>query len=59
MILINKNLCDLCGSCVAVCPQNCMEIIHYNLAIDDEKCIDCKNCITVCPVRALEMVPND
>lgn len=58
-VTINRELCDLCGACLSVCPENCMEIIHFTLKIDAEKCIKCQKCIKVCPFKSLEMEKND
>ena len=46
--------CIGCGSCAAVCPQNC--IIHDKIpfVIEQEHCLHCGNCMTACPVDAVE-----
>lgn len=46
--------CTGCGSCIPVCPQNCIidEKIPYLIA--QEHCLRCGNCFTVCPVSAVE-----
>lgn len=44
------------GSCVEVCPVDCIEgegPEHDQLYIDPERCIDCDLCVTVCPVDAI------
>ena len=43
-----------CGSCAAVCPQNC--IIHDKMpfVIEQEHCLHCGNCMTACSVNAVE-----
>ncbi|MCF8605436.1 FAD-dependent oxidoreductase [Gordonia sp. HY442] len=53
------------GSCVAVCPVNCIHptpdepefLTAEMLYIDPETCIDCGACIDECPVDAI--VPDD
>ncbi|MCF8589730.1 FAD-dependent oxidoreductase [Gordonia liuliyuniae] len=53
------------GSCVAVCPVNCIHptpdepdfLTAEMLYIDPETCIDCGACIDECPVEAI--VPDD
>ena len=55
MIKINNELCDLCGICLAVCPQNCLEIIHFTLKPDQDKCISCNICVGACPLKCLEV----
>lgn len=50
---INRNLCDICGTCVAVCPVDAIIVGEFKVTIDDEKCIHCGNCITVCPIKAI------
>lgn len=51
---VNRDLCIGCGTCVAVCPKNALELIE-----DQKKgmyipkispaCIQCGVCLTVCP----------
>lgn len=56
MIHVNQELCDLCGTCVSVCPVDAIELLETILRIDHEICIDCMKCVVVCPLRALEGV---
>ena len=30
MILVDVNLCDLCGTCIAVCPVDCIELTEFD-----------------------------
>ena len=53
MINIIDNKCDFCGSCVAVCPPNCIDLKEATIAIDDNICIDCNLCIYICPIDVL------
>ena len=45
--------CDFCGTCVAVCPHDAIELSETELKIM-EKCTLCLNCVHICPLRALE-----
>ena len=51
-ITYNIDMCDFCGTCVAVCPHDSIDLSENNLVIN-ESCTLCKNCVYVCPVRAL------
>jgi ferredoxin len=53
-----RKRCDFCGTCVAVCPEDAIELFESDLAIIRERCTLCRNCVHICPVRALE-VAND
>jgi Fe-S-cluster-containing hydrogenase component 2 len=53
MIRVENSKCDLCGTCVGVCPVDCITLKEHELIVDHEICINCENCITICPVRAL------
>ncbi|MCH8290556.1 MAG: DUF362 domain-containing protein [Candidatus Poribacteria bacterium] len=53
MILIKEELCSYCGACVAVCPENIIELIDTYLKIDQPKCTDCMRCVKGCPVGVL------
>ena len=37
MIDIIENKCDFCGTCISVCPPDCIEVSESNISIDDEK----------------------
>ena len=56
MLKINKDLCDICGTCVAVCPVDAISVSEFEVNIDNNKCIMCMNCVTVCPVKAISEV---
>ena len=53
MIKIIENKCDFCGSCVAVCPPDCIDLKEAAIAIDHNVCIDCNLCIYICPIDVL------
>lgn len=47
--------CIGCGSCAAVCPQNCIMTKCTPYVIAREHCLHCGNCLTACPVGAVEI----
>lgn len=47
-ILVNPDLCTLCGRCQAVCPSGAIEIIKGNLTYNQEKCNGCGSCEEHC-----------
>jgi len=49
-----SDACTGCGSCVAVCPQNCIRIDNVPYEIEQEHCLHCGNCLDICPVKAVE-----
>lgn len=46
--------CIGCGSCAAVCPQNCINTDSIPYGIEQDHCLHCGNCIEACPVGAVE-----
>jgi ferredoxin len=50
-----RKKCDFCGTCVAVCPEDAIELFENDLAVNREQCTVCRNCVYICPVRALEV----
>ena len=54
MIHIKENKCDFCGTCVAICPVDAIEMAEANLKIIHETCIDCDICVWICPIDVLE-----
>lgn len=45
--------CIGCGSCVNVCPQNCIESDNIPHVIVQEHCLRCGNCMDDCPTGAV------
>ena len=45
--------CIGCGSCVAVCPQQCILTNRIPHVIEQEHCLHCENCLEACPVSAV------
>lgn len=50
---INEN-CIGCGSCISVCPQNCIQLKETTAFIHQNNCLHCGGCMNVCPVNAVE-----
>ncbi len=53
MIIVNQQICDLCGTCIGVCPVDAIVIERLNISINSDSCINCPACKYVCPVDAL------
>lgn len=45
--------CIGCGSCIAVCPQQCILDDDLPFIIEQNHCLHCGNCLNVCPVGAV------
>jgi ferredoxin len=58
LILADQYVCDHCGVCVAVCPENCIDLEAHRIDIDDNLCTRCGFCVVVCPVEALKKEEN-
>lgn len=56
MIRIKEDRCDFCGTCVSVCPADCIELREAVIKIDEKSCTNCKLCVYVCPIETLEFV---
>lgn len=55
MIVAKNDLCDFCGTCVAVCPEDAITLYEARLVIDHDTCTECLNCVNICPVSTLEV----
>jgi ferredoxin len=53
MIVIDKQLCDVCGACVGVCPVDAISITRQEIAVHHDVCVKCLACVNVCPIGAL------
>jgi len=55
----NNQLCVGCGTCVAVCPENCITIGlnprgNLEACVDTKLCTKCKLCLAVCPSNIID-----
>jgi formate dehydrogenase (NADP+) beta subunit len=66
-VMLEPDLCILCGLCVDVCPTNCITIARADefglghesqsvLLLGEDLCIRCGLCVNRCPPGALSMV---
>ena len=46
--------CIGCESCIAVCPQSCIDKSRIPFQIEQEHCLHCGNCLTACPIGAVK-----
>ncbi|MCK9230959.1 MAG: nitroreductase family protein [Syntrophales bacterium] len=59
-VLIDADLCNLCGICVALCPMRVLRMdeqgkVPIPVADFEEFCIRCGHCVSVCPTAALSL----
>ncbi len=52
-IIVAKDVCDQCGSCIAICSPNCITLESLAVSIESDECIRCGFCLHACPVEAL------
>lgn len=65
-VMLDPELCILCGGCVDICPEHCIRIVDSSrldgvdvaapssaLVIQEEFCIRCALCVARCPTGAL------
>ncbi len=52
-VIINKQKCTLCQSCISVCLQDALFVEDERVLLDDKKCIGCARCINVCKENAI------
>ena len=45
--------CIGCGTCLAVCPQKCIDIGQTPAIIGQHHCLHCGRCVESCPVQAI------
>lgn len=56
----NLGLCNWCGTCAGMCPQNCIEMVTTKLGdslfpkLEADKCTQCMLCLDVCPGESVD-----
>jgi len=63
---LDATICIGCGSCARVCPNSCIEMVHFKFGnplknkkmqfpqIDYGRCMFCGLCVDECPVECLK-----
>lgn len=52
-VVIDREQCDACGSCVEVCATDALVLEGGVLTVLEDSCIDCNQCVDECPNGAL------
>ena len=52
-MVVNKDTCIACQTCVGCCPVNAISMVDGKAKIDQSKCIKCGTCKDICPVGAI------
>jgi len=55
VIVFRGDICDYCGTCLSVCPQDAIVLYESEIRLVVERCDGCQRCLIVCPVRAVEV----
>lgn len=48
--------CCGCGTCLTVCPQNCIDLAEDSASIRQNNCLHCGACFEKCPVGAIKQL---
>ncbi len=57
-ILLDRKKCNLCGTCLAICPTGAARLSEEQITIDRKACKGCGKCVEVCPNEARRLVGN-
>jgi len=55
MVVVEKEECIGCETCVPVCPVNAISMVDGAAVIDQQTCTQCENCVASCPVEAIKV----
>lgn len=54
--MVLKNLCNNCGSCRLICPNDAIQEDEGQSFIHEDKCLTCGYCVSSCPLFAIRMI---
>jgi electron transfer flavoprotein alpha subunit len=54
-VQVDKDICEGCGECSEVCPQDAIKVVDGVAEVDSEECEECGACVEVCPNNALSL----
>lgn len=55
MILVDKNECTGCETCIEVCPVEAISMEESIARINKDTCTECEACVAECPVEAIKI----
>lgn len=55
-IVISRNRCDFCGTCVAVCTADAITLEESAISVNQATCTVCLNCVHICPLGVPEVI---
>jgi ferredoxin len=56
MVVVDDDLCVICGDCLERCQFDALELGDNSLLIDLVNCVGCGLCVSVCPEDALVLI---
>ncbi|GEM_PF-427498 len=59
IVSVDEASCNLCGTCVEICPTNVFAISEGRLRIESSRCIYCRGCEALCPKKAISLKALD
>jgi nitroreductase/NAD-dependent dihydropyrimidine dehydrogenase PreA subunit len=54
-LIVNPELCNLCGACLLTCPADMVREKEGRIKIGRVACIECGHCVAVCPEGAISV----
>lgn len=57
--IIDKGLCTGCGTCIGVCPSQCIHFEKDQIQRGINKCIECGQCLANCPGQSFDYNENN
>jgi len=53
MVVVDKEECTGCETCVGACPVEAISMVDGVAEIDQQECTECLTCIDECPTEAI------
>ena len=57
--VMDLEVCNSCGTCKDVCPENCVKEGEDRYSIDYDYCKGCGLCAHECPAKAIQMIAEE
>ena len=58
-VVIDKNRCDGCQECEAICPTGVIRVLSGKAWADPARCVACGACVRECPAGAITLPKED